>query len=123
MEYVKEDLVGDVLILGFQSTSISEPASVLKELARKQKQSGLTKIVVDFSGVDQFNAGMLGAMLTFRTHGLVHGFSLKLTGLSAQLKKVFGMNSLDGLFESCVSLREAIECFSTELHQPSSLTA
>lgn len=126
MEYLRENLVGDVLVVGFRVATISDPLSVsavLKELVSKQKSSGLSRVVIDFTGIQLFSTGMLGALLTFRSRGLVKGFSLKLTGLSAGLEQVFAMRSLDGLFEACTSLHDAVGCFSSNLEQPKFLSA
>lgn len=126
MEYLSDNLVDDVLVIGFRVSAIADPltvSSVLKELARKQKASGRSKVVVDFSGIELFSSGMLGALLTLRSHGMVRGFTLKLTGLSVELKKVFDVTSLQGLFNTCPSTGDAISSFSGESHQPNSLSA
>jgi anti-anti-sigma factor len=111
MNYLKKHTNRNVLVIEILVEAVLDPLtveSVLKELLQAQQANGQSRIVIDFSNVQLIGAGMLGALLTFRSMTLYHGGALKLSGLDRVLSQIFEVTTLKGLFEIHRTEEEAI---------------
>lgn len=117
MNYLNERTENDILVIEFTVAAILDPLavdSVWNELTTVLARSGKSKVIIDFSSVEFVSSGLLGALITFRSMGQARGFSFKLCGLKSEMKKIFSVTELDGLFRIYRTQKSAVESYAAE---------
>jgi len=117
MDYLSERIDGDILVLEFQVAALVDLIAidaVAKEWHDRLSRSELMKVVVDFGPVAFVSSSLLGNLVSFRTHCLARGITLRICGLSEDFSKVMSMTRLDGLFSISHSQQAAIEQFASD---------
>ncbi|MCS7174413.1 STAS domain-containing protein [Pseudothermotoga sp.] len=72
---------------------------------------GKSNIIMDLSDVDYIDSSALGALLGLQRAARLNGGSLVLCGLHDNLKRIFKITSLEGVFKIYSSVEEALKFF------------
>ena len=92
----------------------SEAAVELKQRVKKMVRNGPASLVLDMTAVSYVDSAGLGVLVAcLRTVTAKEG-DLKLSGLSPQLKSVFELTRLHGLFEIYPTSAEAVRSFEAD---------
>lgn len=111
--HVKEDRVGDILILRFQGRldALSTPETEKKVLAHIGQ--GSNKILLDFGGVDYISsAGMRMLLTTTKKLKSVAG-QLVVCSITTNVMDVFKMSGFDHVLDLSTSEEEGLQKFSS----------
>ncbi len=92
---------GDVSIVNFKSDRIME-ADMIDELGGELVQladTDTSKILLDFSNIAFLSSAALSRLIVMHKHCLANAVSLKLSGMTPDIEKVFTVTRLNTLFD------------------------
>ena len=103
---------GGVAVVSFSLTSISgvsgvdEISAKVREYITEHKPK---KLLVDFAGVKFFSSQMLGVLVDVWRRMKDYGGLVRISGIDAQLSRVFRITNLDKIFEFYPDRKTALE--------------
>ena len=92
---------GDVSIVNFKSDRIME-ADMIDELGGELIQladTDTSKVLLDFSNIAFLSSAALSRLIVMHKHCLANAVSLKLSGMTSDIEKVFTVTRLNTLFD------------------------
>ena len=99
MEFYYHEIDNSVLILRADGGINRDNAGQFVEDLEKLVDAGLSKIIVDCTGLDHISSYGIGMMLRLHKHLAKHGGDVKLAGLHSRLVTVMRIARLDGMFD------------------------
>ena len=117
MKYLTSKIEGDILVLNFGVTTITDRLavdSIASEWIDILAESELHKMIIDFSSVEFISSDLLGELLDLRTACEVAGVSLKLCCLSRDFESALELTQMSSMFKTYHSQRSAIERFNAD---------
>ena len=111
---IQEDIRDGVAILRLTGQFASGPqVAPLQDRVKQLSEDGVTKVVLDLSGVQWFGSAMLGVMSAcFAVLGKAGG-GLRLAGLTPKVLAILKVTRLLPVFNPVDSVEEAIASFQT----------
>ncbi|MBM3317634.1 MAG: STAS domain-containing protein [Candidatus Eisenbacteria bacterium] len=104
----------DVAVISLSGKLMGGPdAESVRQIVRETLEEGARKIVIDISGVSWVNSTGLGILIAGHVTAANAGARLKLTGVSARIRQIFMVTKLHTVFDTCESVEEALESFSS----------
>lgn len=92
---------GDVGVVAFTHSCISdveEISNASAQLKNYVQQNRPAKMIFDFAGVKFFSSQVLGLLLEARAHLQADAGKVVVSGLSAQLQRIFKITNLNKIF-------------------------
>ena len=103
---------GDVAIVGFNMATISS-VSGISEISEKIRdhitEHKPKKLLIDFDGVKFFSSQMLGVLVDVWRRLKEYDGMVRISGIDAQLSRVFRITNLDKIFEFYPDRKTALE--------------
>lgn len=103
---------GDIAIVGFSTATISsvsgisEISSTVRDYITEHKPK---KLLIDFDGVKFFSSQMLGVLVDVWRRLKEYDGMVRISGIDAQLSRVFRITNLDKIFEFYPDRKTALE--------------
>ena len=117
MNYSCQEIVREVLVIGFLNPTILDPisvSSISEELEYWADDTECRKIVIDFDGVSLLSSEFLGCLVGFRNYCQIKGISLKLAAVPRDLRHLLEITNLESQFKVYRSRKSAIEMFDAD---------
>jgi len=99
VEFYYDEIDGSVLILRADGGINKDNAAGFVSDLEKLVDAGLTKIIVDCTGLDHISSYGLGVLLRVHKRLARHGGDVKLAGLHSGLVTLLRVARLDGIFD------------------------
>ena len=99
MEFYYHEIDNSVLILRADGGINKDTAGQFVQELEKLVDAGLTKIIVDCTGLEHISSYGIGVLLRVHKRLAKHGGDVKLAGLHSGLVTVLRIARLDGLFD------------------------
>jgi anti-sigma B factor antagonist len=111
---IDEHFVDDVVILDLCDPQVMQidPQRQLVARIRQLLSNGRTKIVLNLRELGYIDSDGLGQIVDAYKSGREAGGSVKLCGLTPQLRKLLGATRLDSFLEGFDSEQDAVQSFS-----------
>jgi anti-anti-sigma factor len=109
---LKTRKVGEVDVVELAGSLDAASTPTVEERLNKMINSGATKIVIDFKGVDYISSCGLRTLIEAQKRIREKGGDLKLANLNAYAKSVFSTVNFDTLFVMFEYLDDAVRSFS-----------
>ena len=105
--------VGDVTVVRPQGRSYTNPLTVgdLRRDISQLVQAGRRHILLNFENVEFVSSVMLGQLISLKNEIWEQGGELILSNLCPQVREVFAITKLEGVFAICKDEAEALAKF------------
>jgi len=107
--------VGGVAVVHFVDADIVYASTVVEEIGKELRgllrDQSLTKVLLNFKGVQYLSSSMLGQLVHLQKDADAVRAQLKLVGLGPTLQDIFQIGHFDRIFEICDDEATAISSF------------
>ena len=111
---IREDIRRDVAVLTVTGSLMNGPdVAPFHDYVKKLAESGITKVVVDFSKVKWFGSSMLGVLTASLTTLRNEGGDLRLTGITRKIESILMVTKLSAIFQTMETVDRAVASFQT----------
>lgn len=112
---IAEEIRDDVAVLTVTGELMSGPeVASFHDHVKKLANTGITKVVVDFSKVRWFGSAMLGVLIASLTTLRNAGGDMRLTGITEKIDSILMVTKLAGIFRTLDTVDRAVASFTTQ---------
>ena len=113
--HIQEEIRDDVAVMSINGDVMGGPdVASFRDHITRLIGAGITKVVIDFSGVKWFESSMLGMLTACLTMLRNAGGDLRLAGITEKIEEILRVTQLAGVFRTLDTVDRAVASFKTE---------